>query len=239
MKTSVNGRNLIKKYEGLRTTAYKDAVGVLTIGYGHTAGVKAGMVITKAQAETFLSQDIAKCEKALAKYPKYNFTQNEYDSLASFTFNLGAGNLDKLLAKGTRTKAQIAEKILAYNKAGGKVLKGLDNRRKEEQKLFKAKASGYVAMGIDYSPVFDPVYYANKYADVKAAFGDNTKELFEHFLVFGMQEHRQAIATFDVDIYAKYNEDVVNAAKINGVINWVAIYQHYCTYGVNEKRRAV
>ena len=54
-----------------------------------------------------------------------------------------------------------------------------------------------------------------------------------------MQEHRQAIATFDVDIYAKYNEDVVNAAKINGVINWVAIYQHYCTFGVNEKRRAV
>lgn len=239
MQTSVNGRNLIKKYEGLCTTAYKDAVGVLTIGYGHTAGVKAGMVITKAQAETFLSQDIAKCEKALAKYSKYNFTQNEYDSLASFTFNLGAGNLDKLLAKGTRTKAQIADKILAYNKAGGKVLKGLDNRRKEEQKLFKTKTSGYVAMGIDFSPVFDPVYYGNKYSDLKAAFGDDTKGLFEHFLVFGMQEHRQAIATFDVDIYAKYNEDVVNAAKINGVINWVAIYQHYCTHGVNEKRRAV
>lgn len=240
MVTSTNGRSLIKKYEGLRTTAYKDAVGVLTIGYGHTAGVKAGMIITKAQAETFLSQDIAKCEKALAKYAKYNFNQNEWDSLVSFTFNLGTGNLDKLTANGTRTKEQIAEKILAYNKAGGKVLKGLDNRRKDEQKLFKTPVSKYVAMGVDYSPVFEPSFYATKYPDLKAMFGADAKGLFEHFLVFGMNEHRQAISTFDVEAYARYNKDVADAAvnHIDGKVSYPLLYKHYCLIGRNENRRA-
>ena len=66
----------------------------------------------------------------------YNFTQNEFDALVSFTFNCGKGNLIKLTGKGTRNKALIGQKILEYNKAGGKVLRGLVRRRQAEHDLY-------------------------------------------------------------------------------------------------------
>ena len=68
MRTSQNGINLIKKFEGCRLTAYKCAAGVPTIGYGHTAGVKMGQAITQAQAEGFLKDDLIKYEKNVEKY---------------------------------------------------------------------------------------------------------------------------------------------------------------------------
>lgn len=133
MKTSQTGIDLIKSFEGCRLTAYKDAVGVWTIGYGHTNGVKEGQKITQAQAEDFLKADLAKFEKAVDAL-NMGFNQNQFDALVSFAFNCGAGNLNKL-CKG-RTKAEIASKMLLYNKAGGKVLAGLTRRRKAENELY-------------------------------------------------------------------------------------------------------
>lgn len=246
MVTSANGRDLIKKYEGLRTTAYRCSAGVLTIGYGHTKGVKEGMKITKAQAESLLSQDLAVAEQAVNLYVKrYNLNQNEYDALVSFTFNLGAGNLHKLLNKGLRTKKQIADKMLEYNKAGGKVLSGLVKRRNDERALFLTVIStSYVALGVDYSPVFDPAYYAEHNSDIKAVCGNNANSLFEHFLIYGMNERRQAKADFDVTVYAMYNTDVADKCRtkiVNGrkEIDWARVYEHYCVFGKNENRRAV
>lgn len=77
---------------------------------------------------------MVKYEKKVDKYSKYNFNQNEFDALVSFAYNVGS--IDGLTANGTRTKAQIASKILAYNKAGGKVLSGLTRRRQAEYALF-------------------------------------------------------------------------------------------------------
>lgn len=68
------------------------------------------------------------------KYSRYEWNQNEFDGLVSFAYNIGS--IDQLTANGTRTKEQIANKILAYNKAGGKVLAGLTRRRQEERTLF-------------------------------------------------------------------------------------------------------
>ncbi len=138
MKTSKKGIALIKKYEGCRLEAYTDAVGVLTIGYGHTKGVKRGQKITEEDAEKLLKEDLAEFEKLvnLLVLNKYKFNQNEFDALVSFAFNLGGGNLQKLTKNGKRNKGQIADAIPLYNKAGGKVLSGLTKRRKEEQKLF-------------------------------------------------------------------------------------------------------
>lgn len=68
------------------------------------------------------------------KYSAYNWTQPEFDALVSFAYNIGS--IDGLTAKGTRTRSEIAAKILEYNKAGGKVLSGLIRRRQEERKLF-------------------------------------------------------------------------------------------------------
>ena len=141
MRTSQNGINLIKQFEGCRLKAYKCAAGVPTIGYGHTAGVYMGQTITQTQAESFLKDDLLKYEKLVLKYnSKYNWNQNEFDALVSFCYNIGS--IDGLTAKGTRTKKEIANKILAYNKANGKVLAGLNQRRKKENTLFLTPESG-------------------------------------------------------------------------------------------------
>lgn len=139
MNISQNGITLIKKFEGCVLQVYLDAVGVKTLGYGHTgADVNAlpvGARISQAQADTFLMSDIARFEKNVNRYDsQYHWSQNEYDALCSFAFNVGS--IDQLTANGTRTKQTIADKMLEYNRAGGKVLDGLTNRRKAERQLF-------------------------------------------------------------------------------------------------------
>lgn len=147
MKTSDNGANMIQRFEGLKLTAYKDAGGLWTIGYGHTGYVKfhnrnvcAGMTITQEQALELFKDDLNKFEDKVNKYYKvYTWNQNEFDALVSFAFNIG--NIDQLTANGRRTRTVIAEKMLLYNKAGGKTLTGLTTRRKAERELFLSKAS--------------------------------------------------------------------------------------------------
>lgn len=135
MKISTTGLNLIKSFEGCRLTAYKCPAGVWTIGYGHTGNVKSGQKITQAKADAYLKSDLAKFEKHVASYDKkYKWTQNEFDALVSFAYNVG--NITGLTNGGKRTKKQISEKILAYDKAAGKTLAGLTRRRQAEKALF-------------------------------------------------------------------------------------------------------
>ena len=140
MKTSKNGIEMIKSFEGLKLRAYKCPAGVYTIGYGHTGSVAPNMKISEETAEKFLIDDLKKFENHVneinVKY-KYRFNQNEFDSLVSFAFNIG--NIRQLTANGTRKKSVIAEKMLLYTKAGGVTLKGLVNRRKAEHDLFVKK----------------------------------------------------------------------------------------------------
>ena len=137
MRTSDEGLNLIKKYEGCRLTAYKCPSGVWTIGYGHTHNVKEGMTITQAQADDFLRSDLLNAEKYVDVYaPIYHFTQAQFDALVSFTYNCGAGNLKKLVNGGMRTIHEISAAIPTYNKSRGVVLKGLVNRRNDEKAMF-------------------------------------------------------------------------------------------------------
>lgn len=145
MKTSKNGIELIKRFEGCRLKAYKAVASekYYTIGYGHYGyDVKQNMSITIDQAESLLAQDLMKYESVVnthmvLHYPDMN--QNQFDALVSFTYNCGISNLYKLTASGVRNYKVIADKILLYNKAGGKVLKGLVNRRKAERDLFLRK----------------------------------------------------------------------------------------------------
>lgn len=152
LNTSIDGINLIKKFEGCPRVngvikAYQDAIGIWTIGWGHTGyvpckgkNVCAGMILTDTQATELLKSDLKKFEDKVNKYnSKYNWNQNEFDAMVSFAFNLGS--IDQLTANGTRSKSVIADKILAYNKAGGRVLNGLTTRRKAERELFLKKAS--------------------------------------------------------------------------------------------------
>ena len=139
--TGIRDVELIKESEGLRLEAYLPTPNdVYTIGYGHTKTAKKGMVITLAGAEALLLHDLAWVEAALKKYVKVPLTQNQYDALASFVYNLGETNfknstLLKMLNKGDYQGA--ADQLPRWNKQKGKVLKGLTTRRQKEQTLFK------------------------------------------------------------------------------------------------------
>lgn len=135
MKISDKGLELIKSFEGCHLTAYICPAGKLTIGYGHTGSVTPGMTITKVQAENFLKEDCARFEAHVSSFDKkYAWTQNEFDALVSFAFNIGS--INQLTANGTRSKDIIAKKILEYNKSGGRVLNGLTKRRQAEHGMF-------------------------------------------------------------------------------------------------------
>lgn len=144
MKTNNAGIALIKEFEGLELTAYKDPVGVWTIGYGHTSAagspkVFAGQRITPAEAESILRQDLAKFEGYVNSAVNVALNENQHAALVSFTYNLGPGNLNsstllKKLNKGDYTGA--AAEFARWNRAGGKVLAGLTRRRAAERDLF-------------------------------------------------------------------------------------------------------
>lgn len=157
MKINKAGLELIKSFEGCRLLAYDDlqpnktitdisqVKGVLTIGYGHTAGVKVGQAITQEQAENMLKSDLRKYEKYVEENMPLHLTENQFSALVSFCYNCGVGNLRTLIKD--RNTAQIAEAILLYNKAGGKTLAGLVRRREAERELF-LKDNKEVIMGI-------------------------------------------------------------------------------------------
>ena len=93
----------------------------------------------------------------------------------------------------------------------------------------------YNLWGADFSPVFNPDYYADKYADLEAAFGHDASALWSHFQIFGMNEARQASESFNVNVYRDRYEDL---RKVFGD-NLPLYYWHYCYFGINEGRSAV
>ena len=92
----------------------------------------------------------------------------------------------------------------------------------------------YVYDGLDYTFVFNPNFYAERYKDLKEAFGYESKQLFYHFIYFGMGECRQAIDSFEVHSYKNRYPDLQKAFGNN----WSEYYKHYIQYGYNEKRIA-
>ena len=149
MNIGNKGLDLIKSFEGCRLTAYKCPAGVWTIGYGHTQGVYEGMTISQAQADNMLREDVKYYADAVNQYQsRFNFNQEEFDSLTSFTYNCGVGSLANVMSC-CNTKQEIAEECKLYNKGGGVVLAGLVRRREEEYKLFMSGSS--TASGTSYS----------------------------------------------------------------------------------------
>ena len=145
MQVSKEGLDLIKKHEGYRDNAYICPAKVWTIGYGNTfyesgRKVKEGDVISKDKAERLLEwvvEDFARNVRSTIKVP---LNQNQFNSLVSFAYNLGIGNLrsSTLLRKVNANPGDptIFNEFLRWNKAGGKVLNGLTKRRQEEANLY-------------------------------------------------------------------------------------------------------
>jgi GH24 family phage-related lysozyme (muramidase) len=133
--------------EGLRLLAYRDCVGVLTIGYGHTSRAGApvvtpGMKIAREQADEILSRDLRIFERgvaALLAKAKQPVEQHEFDALVDLAFNVGLGALKSsslLRAYIAGDKAKAARKFMDWNKAGGRVVAGLTARRRRNRDWF-------------------------------------------------------------------------------------------------------
>ena len=132
MKSSMTLIAAIKRMEGCILSAYQDSVGVWTIGYGHTKGVKKGDRCTPYQAEQWLKEDLARFETAATKCSAIK-TQGQFDAVVDFCYNCGIGNWDKSTLKkyieGGRKTWEIQEQFLRWVNAGGKKLGGLVSRR--------------------------------------------------------------------------------------------------------------
>jgi len=142
MNISQEGISLIKKFEGCELEAYYDAVNVLTIAYGRTKLVKAGDTCTQEQADAWLEEELHEYGGYVNDAVKVDLTQNQFDSLTSWTYNLGPNNLKKssmLRVLNEGKYDEVPAQMKRWNKAKGKVLAGLTRRREAEALMFEGK----------------------------------------------------------------------------------------------------
>jgi lysozyme len=146
MKVSKECLKMLAHHEGVRQKPYKCPAGLWTVGVGHLIGDGKSLpdswnkTFTLDEVYDILAKDVTRFERGVNKYITVPLRQNEFDALVSFSFNLGLGVLQRstlrqALNRGDKETA--IQSLLKYNKAGGKVLKGLDNRRKDEAALFR------------------------------------------------------------------------------------------------------
>jgi len=140
MRTSDEGVALIQHFEGCRLEAYLCPANVWTIGYGHTFRVREGDVIDQEAAEALLIEDLEEFEGHVLRLVEIPLTQNQFDALVSWTFNLGPGNLKSSTLLNRINFGPLSDvpfQIQRWTRAGGKVLEGLVKRRAAEAALWQ------------------------------------------------------------------------------------------------------
>lgn len=216
MQTTSTGLALIKQFEGLSLKAYLDPVGVPTIGYGHTGGVKMGDTITADQAEQFLRLDLAAAEDAVAQLVKVPINPNQFSALVSFVYNLGARSFEDstLLRKlNAGDYARAADEFSRWVHAGNQVLPGLVARRQAEADLFRSGVADPVAAVVDWR-VFAP------------------PERWQEHLDGVGEEARKALSWVATELGLAYTEDAstrkifVGLAKASPPATVVPQFQH-------------
>lgn len=145
MKVSDNCIKMIKHHEGVRLKPYKDPIGLWTVGVGHLIGDGKSLPIewfrtfTMDEVDELLKKDLAKFEKGVLRLCPNYLTQPRFDALVSFAFNVGLGNLQSSTLRQKHNRGDIlgaAQEFLKWNKAGGRVLRGLTVRRQDESNLY-------------------------------------------------------------------------------------------------------
>jgi lysozyme len=146
MKVSQRAIILIKHHEGVRNKPYRCPAGLWTVGVGHLIGDGKSLpadwnrTFTNEEIDALLKRDLSRFELGVCKMlPSVQLKQCEFDALVSFSFNLGLGTFQRstirqALLRGDKEAAM--ESLVKYCKAGGKILKGLQNRRLDEKRLF-------------------------------------------------------------------------------------------------------
>lgn len=136
---------MIKHHEGVRLKPYKDPIGLWTVGVGHLIGDGKSLPIewfrtfTMDEVDELLKKDLAKFERGVLRLCPNHLTQPRFDALVSFAFNVGLGNLQSSTLRQKHNRGDIlgaAQEFLKWNKAGGRVLRGLTVRRQDESNLY-------------------------------------------------------------------------------------------------------
>lgn len=148
MNVSNKGLQLIRHHEGTRNRPYRCPAGLWTVGVGHLIGDGKSLppeynrVFSKEEIDAILKRDLKRFEHGILKMlPNVPLRQCEFDALVSFAFNLGLGTfqrstLRQALLRGDKKAAM--DSLVKYCRAGGKILKGLQNRRLDEKALFES-----------------------------------------------------------------------------------------------------
>jgi lysozyme len=146
----------IAHHEGVRQKPYRDSVGLWTVGVGHLmypeqtkipVDQRGGFplraedfrIFSMEEVDAILRADLARFERGVSSFCPVALTQGQFDALVSFSFNVGLGTLQRSTLRQKVLRGDMeaaADEFLKYNKAGGKVLKGLDTRRKDERAMF-------------------------------------------------------------------------------------------------------
>ncbi|MFS1539248.1 MAG: lysozyme [Candidatus Phlomobacter fragariae] len=138
MTTSDEGISRIKQFEGCRLRTYRCPAGRWTIGYGHTQGVTAGMIISQSQAERFLKDEIRQTEEVINQLVAVTLTQAQFDALVSLVFNIGEEETTSTLLNKLNTDdyAGATDEFNRWVYADGEKLTGLVRRRAAERERF-------------------------------------------------------------------------------------------------------
>jgi lysozyme len=156
MKVSAKALEVIRHHEGVRTKPYQCPALLWTIGVGHVIDPNHARVplaerkalpipdgwnrtITMGEVDDILKRDLANFERGVERYCPVPLTQGQFDSLVSFSFNVGLGTLQRSTLRQKVLRGDMegaAEELLKYTIGGGKVLKGLVNRRNDERAMF-------------------------------------------------------------------------------------------------------
>lgn len=154
LTTSISGRNLIEAFEGLFLRTYDDGEGVLTIGYGHTTAagpppVVRGMVISAAQADQFMTNDLRPVEARVKRLITAELSQCEFDALVSFEFNTGdlaTSSIPFKINSGNKQAAMDTLMQYIHGRNSGRTYDGLLRRRKAERLMFLGDIKGSLSV---------------------------------------------------------------------------------------------
>ncbi len=149
MQMTREGLALIKRFEGYRGKAYRDPVGVWTIGYGHTSmagppSVSEGLEVSRVEADAILRRDVGQFARDVAACLRVALSPAQFSALVSFAYNVGIGNFrgsSVLKAVNGGDFAAVPRRLQLWTKAGGRVLPGLIKRRAAEAELFLGPAA--------------------------------------------------------------------------------------------------
>lgn len=145
MKVSDDCIKMIKHHEGVRLKPYQDPIGLWTVGVGHLIGngktlpIEWFRTFTMDEVDELLKKDLQRFERGVLRLCPNNLTQPRFDALVSFAFNVGLGNLQASTLRQKHNRNDVfgaAKEFLRWNKAGGKVFRGLTIRRQDESNLY-------------------------------------------------------------------------------------------------------